>query len=107
MSLETNKLYGCSHEGSSVTVVGKVFRPNKKKVLALNGFLEEYFKLVDWYLSSIRHQRLFCTEMAMPAKQLFNLNTALIQTARDKAVEIVKSFNEKKREARLRLRDQS
>ncbi|NHW89103.1 MAG: hypothetical protein HA490_05630 [Archaeoglobales archaeon] len=28
------------------------------------------------------------------AKELFNLNTALIQTARDKAVEILKSFEE-------------
>lgn len=28
---------------------------------------------------------------------MFNLNTALIQTARDKAVEILRSFNEKKK----------
>jgi len=32
------------------------------------------------------------------AKELFNLNTALIQTARDKAVEILKSFEEKRKE---------
>jgi len=34
-----------------ITVVGKVFRPNKKKVLALNRCLEEYFELVNWYLN--------------------------------------------------------
>ncbi len=32
------------------------------------------------------------------AKRLFNLNTALIQTARDKAAEILKSFEENKEE---------
>ncbi|MBE9390782.1 hypothetical protein IOK49_01610 [Fervidicoccus fontis] len=32
------------------------------------------------------------------AKQLFNLNTALIQTARDKAVELFKSFEENRKE---------
>jgi transposase len=32
------------------------------------------------------------------AKELFNLNTALIQTARDKAVEILKSSEEKRKE---------
>jgi len=31
------------------------------------------------------------------AKELFNLNTTLIQTARDKAVEILKSFEKKER----------
>jgi len=36
------------------------------------------------------------------AKQRFSLNTALIQTARDKAVEILKSFNEKKKEDKVK-----
>jgi hypothetical protein len=31
------------------------------------------------------------------AKELFNLNTALIQTARDKAVEILKGFEENRK----------
>jgi len=35
------------------------------------------------------------------AKRLFNLNTALIQTARDKALEILKSFEEKKKSGTL------
>ncbi len=30
-----------------VTMVGKVFRPNKRKVLVLNKCLEEYFELVN------------------------------------------------------------
>jgi len=34
-----------------ICVVGKVFRPNKSKILALNKTLSEYFKLVKWYLS--------------------------------------------------------
>ena len=33
---------------------------------------------------------------------MFNLNTALIQTARDKAVEILKGFNQKKREGKVK-----
>ncbi|WP_457548728.1 hypothetical protein [Archaeoglobus sp.] len=36
------------------------------------------------------------------AKQLFNLNTTLIQTARDKAVEILRSFNERKKESTVK-----
>jgi hypothetical protein len=31
-------------------VVGKVFKPNRLKVLALNKALNEYFRLVEWYL---------------------------------------------------------
>ena len=86
-----------------VTVVGKVFRPNKKKVLALNRCLEEYFNLVNWYLSFNSTSKTFLHKNGYEkAKQLFNLNTALIQTARDKAVEIVKSFNEKKKEGKVK-----
>ncbi|MHA1606891.1 MAG: hypothetical protein ACTSWP_05040 [Candidatus Freyarchaeota archaeon] len=33
-----------------LTVVGTVFKPNKKKVLVLNKCLEEYYALVNWYL---------------------------------------------------------
>jgi hypothetical protein len=29
-----------------LTVVGRVFKPNRRKVLALNRCLKEYFKLV-------------------------------------------------------------
>ena len=64
-------------------VVGKVFRPNKKKVLALNRCLEEYFKLVKLHLSLNSTSKTFLHRNTYEkAKQLFNLNTALIQTAR-------------------------
>jgi len=33
-----------------VCVVGKVFKPNRLKVLDLNKALYEYFRLVKWYL---------------------------------------------------------
>jgi len=79
-----------------ICVVGKVFRPNKSKVLALNKTLNEYFKLVKWYLSCNSKSKKFLHEKCYEdAKRLFNLNTALIQTARDKAVEILKSFEKR------------
>jgi len=82
-----------------VTVVGKVLRPTGLKVLALNRTLGEYFKLIKLYLGFNSDSMTFLHENGYEsAKQLFNLNTALIQTARDKAVEILKSFEENKRE---------
>jgi hypothetical protein len=79
-----------------ICVVGKVFRPNKSKVLALNKTLSEYFKLVKWYLSCNSKSKKFLHEKCYEdAKRLFNLNTALIRTARDKAVEILKSFEKR------------
>lgn len=86
-----------------ITVVGKVFRPNRRKVLALNKCLEEYFKLVKWYLGFNSTSKVFLHRNGYEkAKRQFNLNTALIQTARDKAVEILKSFNVKKREGKVK-----
>jgi len=80
-----------------VTVVGKVFKPNSRKVLALNRTLGEYFKLVKWYLSFNSDSKTFLHEKSYElAKSLFDINTALIQTARDKAVEILRSFEENK-----------
>ena len=79
-----------------ICVVGKVFRPNRSKVLALNKTLGEYFKIVKWYLSCNSKSKKFLHEKCYEdAKRLFNLNTALIQTARDKAVEILKSFGKR------------
>jgi len=81
------------------TVVGKVFKPNKGKILALNRAFEAYFRLLKWYLrfntksKSSLHKN--CYEKA---KECFNLSTALIQTARDKAVEMLKSFEKNKKE---------
>jgi len=80
-------------------VVGKVFKPNRLKVLALNRTLNEYFRLVEWYLSFNSGLKSFLHENCYEkAEELFKLNAALIQTARDKAVEILKSFKENRRE---------
>jgi putative transposase len=85
-----------------ICVVGKVFRPNKSKVLALNKTLSEYFKIVKWYLGYNSKSKKFLHEKCYEkAKELFNLNTALIQTARDKAVEILKSFEENRKESSI------
>ena len=82
-----------------VTVVGRVFKPNKSKVLDLNRTLNEYFRLVKWYLSfNSKSKNLLHKSNYEEAKRLFNLNTALIQTARDKAVEVLKSFEENRKE---------
>ena len=80
-------------------VVGKVFKPNRLKVLALNRTLREYFGLVKWYLRFKSKSKSFLHENGYAkAKELFVLNTALVQTARDKAVETLKSFEETKKE---------
>lgn len=66
-----------------LTVVGTVFKPNKKKVLVLNKCLEEYYALVNWYLSFNSTSKAFLHKNGYEkAKQLFNLNTALIRTAK-------------------------
>jgi len=86
-----------------LTVVGKVFRPNKGKTLALNICLGEYFKAVKFFLSFNSTSKTFLHKNGYKeVKQLFNLNTALIQIARDKAVEILRSFNEKKKEGKVK-----
>lgn len=86
-----------------ITVVGKVFKANKGKILALNRCLEEYFRAVKYFLSFNSTSKTFLHRNGYEkAKQMFNLNTALIQTARDKAVEILKSFNERKKEGKVK-----
>jgi len=76
-----------------VCVVGKVVRLNSQKVLVLNRILFEYCNLVKWYLTFGSTSKNFLHETGYEkAKRLFNLKTGLIQTARDKAVEILKSF---------------
>ena len=82
-----------------VTAIGKVFKANRLKILALNRTLSEYFELVKWYLGFNSKSKSFLHENGYEkAKEFFNLNTALIQTARDKAVEILKSFEENKKD---------
>jgi hypothetical protein len=73
--------------------------PNRLKVSALNRALSEYFGLVRWYLIFNSKSKSFLHDNCYEkAKELFNLNTALIQMARDKAVKILKSFEKNKRE---------
>jgi len=80
-----------------ICVVGKVFRPNESKVLKLNRVLDEYLRLVKWYLTFNSESKIYLHKNGYEkATKFYNLNTALIQTARDKAVEILKSFNENK-----------
>jgi hypothetical protein len=67
-----------SQKNVQVCVIGKVFKPSRLKVLALNMALNEGFKLVEWYLS-FNSKRVSFTRTAMK-KELFN--TALIQTVR-------------------------
>lgn len=79
-------------------VVGKIFKPNEQKVLALNRCLSEFMRTVKFYVKledlSRRHNKVFYEE----AKARFKLPTALIQNARDKAGEILKSFKENRKE---------
>jgi len=61
-----------------ICVVGKVFKPNEKKVLALNQCLSEFMRVVKFYVklkdTSRQHSRVFYEE----AKARFTLPTALI-----------------------------
>jgi len=71
---------GCSlAEGCSGLCVRKVFKPNRLKVLALNRTLNEYFILVKWYIGFNSKSKSFLHKNGYgKAKELFNLNTALI-----------------------------
>ncbi len=47
-----------------LTVIGKVFKANKRKILVLNRSLEEYLELVNRYLSFNSTSKTFCIELA-------------------------------------------
>ncbi len=82
-----------------MTVIGKVFKPNKGKILALNRAFEAYFGLLKWYLRFNTKSKIALHKNSYEkAKECFNLNTALIQTARDKVVKMLKSFEKSKKE---------
>ena len=73
-----------------VCVVGKVFQPKRRKVLALSRVLSEFFGLVEWYLCFDSASKSVLRENGYEAaKERFTLNTALVQTARDRAVGIL------------------
>jgi len=82
-----------------ICVVGKVFRPNERKVLVLNRTLGKYFRLVKWYLGfNSTSENFLHKNTYRRAKESFALNTSLIQTARDKSIEILKSFEKNRRD---------
>jgi len=80
-----------------LTVVGKVFKPNTRKLLLLNKCLTKYYELVKWHLQFNTTSKSTLHKHYKEAKA-FGLNTALVQTARDKAVETLKSFRENRAE---------
>ena len=79
------------------TIIGKVYKENKGKTYRLNSLLEEYFKLIRLYISiglelkDMSKSSLHEFTYGMICDK-FNLQTGLIQTARDKSVEILQSF---------------
>jgi len=106
-SFATLVRFGCSMQKDvQICVVGKVFKPNKRKVLTLNKCLSEYFRLVKWYLSLNSVSKAYLHRNGYGyARENFDLSSALIQTGRDKAVEILKSFRKNaKKNSVLRLR---
>jgi len=96
--------------------MGKAQSLNKTKSYRLNTAMEKYFCLVKSYLStgitsgSVLHEMMYDD-----VKNDFNLNTNLINTARSKAVEILKSYNKtgnvknkkKRQNKKLRVRKTS
>lgn len=64
-------------------MVGKVWNADEGKILALNKCLNECFRVVKFFLS---------------------FNSTLIQTVRDKAVGVLKSFNEWRKNGRANVR---
>jgi len=91
------------NESVRLTIIGKVLRPNKWKILALNRCQERYFKLVRWYLSFSSTSKRFLHERCYSeARRRFGFNAALTQTARDKAVEIMRSLKMLSRRAKCK-----
>jgi hypothetical protein len=74
--------------------------------LHLNRDLDQYVECVRWYLSFKPTSRnKLHKDTYKNAKERFELKTALLQSARDKAVEIYKSFeNVKGKDSELHLR---
>ncbi|MBD3196229.1 MAG: hypothetical protein GF317_14320 [Candidatus Lokiarchaeota archaeon] len=62
-----------------LTVIGKVFKPNKENLLSLNRDLDQYINCVRWYLSfkPISKRKLH-KDAYHKAKQRFELKTALL-----------------------------
>lgn len=79
------------------TIIGKVYKENKGKTYRLNNLLDEYFRLIKLYVYTgleLKDMSKYSLHEFTYSKicDEFNLATGLIQTARDKSVEILKSF---------------
>jgi len=102
---------GCSLKaGVKVTVQGKILNPNKEKRHKLNVVLEKYLKAVKFFASfGIKDKNLLQRRAYEEARRRFGLSSTLTQTARDKAVELVKAnegreFNIRKVSIRVNYR---
>lgn len=79
------------------TIIGKVYKENKGKTYRLNCLQEEYFRLIKLYVSmglelkDMSKSSIHEFTYGMICDK-FHLQTGLIQTARDKSVEILQSF---------------
>ncbi|MBD3197306.1 MAG: hypothetical protein GF317_19785, partial [Candidatus Lokiarchaeota archaeon] len=94
------------HSILQLTVIGKVFNPNKGKLLNINRDLDQYIECVRWYLSfKPTSKQMLHKDAYYKAKQRFELKTVLLQSARDKTVEIYTSFRKvKKKSSHIHLR---
>ncbi len=60
-----------------LTAIGKVFKPNRQKILAMNRALLEYFELVKWYLSLNSRSKNYLHKMAMNTPKDASTSTQL------------------------------
>jgi len=75
-----------------ITVQGKILNPNKEKRHKLNVVLEKYLKAVKFFASfKVGDKKLLQQKGYEEARGRFGLSSTLTQTARDKAVELVKA----------------
>ena len=83
---------GCSLKAEvKVAIQGKILNPNKEKRHKLNVVLEKYLKAVKFFASfGINDKKLLQQKGYKEARRMFGLSSTLTQTARDKAVELVK-----------------
>jgi hypothetical protein len=83
---------GCSLKAEvKVAVQGKILNPNKEKRHKLNVVLEKYLKAVKFFASfKIKDKELLKQKAYKEARRRVGLSSTLTQTARDKAVELVK-----------------
>ena len=84
---------GCSLKAEvKVALQGKIANPNKEKRHKLNVVLEKYLKAVKFFASfKIKDKNILQRKGYGEARRMFGLSSTLTQTARDKAVELVKA----------------